>query len=100
MQQRRHSTSLLLINVPGLQSTLKVHSYLRLNGIKSCHLHLQQTVFPIVLGHPGVVNATGDVTERSPILDKAVAVIINPKTPWRYALCTKRDNTQYNLFLH
>lgn len=82
--------SLLLLGLPGLQIILKISSYLRLNCIQPSHLHLQKAVFPVIPGHPGIVNAARDVTERAPILDKAVAAIINPKSPLRYILHTHK----------
>lgn len=75
---------------PNLRLLQKIYCYSRLNGIKPCHLHLQQTVFPIVPGHTGIVNATRDVAEWLPILDEAVAVIVNSETSLRYALHVKK----------
>lgn len=88
------------MQLPGPQNHLE-SSYSRLNGIKPCHLHLQQAVFPVIQGHPRVVNAARDVSERFPILDKAVGIIINPKAPLRYILYThtrKKKRRQYNFF--
>lgn len=79
---------------PRTTNPSEINSYSRLNGIKPCHLHLQQAVFPVIRGHPRVVNATGDVTERFPILDKGVGFIINPKTPLRYILYTKLNQNK------
>ncbi len=50
---------------------------LRLDGIQSCHVHLEQPILPVDSGDPAVVDTSWYVTERLPIFPKAVVLVIH-----------------------
>ena len=52
-------------------------SYLRLDGVQSSHLHLQQPVLPVEAGHTEIVNASWDVAEGLAILEEAIMVVVD-----------------------
>lgn len=54
--------------------------FVRLDGVESGHVHLQQPVLPVEPGDPAVVNTAGDVAEIFSILQEAVVLIIHCKT--------------------
>lgn len=55
--------------------TCAVH--LRLDGVKSRHVHLEQPVFPVHSGDPAVMDASRYVPKPLPIFPKAVLIIIH-----------------------
>lgn len=50
---------------------------LRLDGIQSRHVHLQQSIFPVDPRNPEVMDASGYVTKNVPIFPKAVILVID-----------------------
>lgn len=55
---------------------------LRLNGIQSCHVHLQQPVLPVDSRDPAVMDASRYVTKSFPILPEAVILVVHAEG-WR-----------------
>lgn len=51
--------------------------HLRLDGVKSRHVHLEQPVFPVHSGDPAVMDAPRYVPKPFPIFPKAVLLIIH-----------------------
>lgn len=49
----------------------------RLDGIQSGHVHLEQAVFPVHSGDPVVMDAARDVAELFPILPEAVILVVH-----------------------
>lgn len=70
-----------------------VPSYLRLDGIQSSHLHLQQPILPVETGHAEIVNASRDVAEGLAILEEAVVAVINLESPLGGVLQSKDGTT-------
>lgn len=70
----------------------------RLDGVESRHVHLQQPVFPVGPGDPAVVNTAGDVAEIFSILQEAVVFIIYCKTRSSYRELT--DKKKQKLYLN
>lgn len=55
---------------------------LRLNGIQSRHVHLQQPILPVDSGDPAVMDASRYVTKFFPILPEAVILVVHTEG-WR-----------------
>lgn len=60
---------------------------LRLDGVQSCHVHLEQPILPVDSGDPAVVDAPRYVTELFPIFPKAVVLVV-------HAECTRCPELQ------
>lgn len=65
--------------------------HLRLDGIKSRHVHLEQPVFPVHSGDPAVMDAPRYVPKTFPIFPKAVLLIIHAER-------SRRPELKNNIF--
>lgn len=50
---------------------------IRLDGVQSCHVHLQQTIFPVDPWDPAVVDAPRYVAELFPVFAEAVVLVVH-----------------------
>lgn len=67
----------------------------RLDGIQSGHVHLEQAVFPVHSGDPVVMDAARDVAELFPILPEAVILVVYAEgTVTGRPKCTCNERTQ------
>lgn len=58
---------------------IKVQIHLHLDGIESSHVHLEESVLPVISRDAGIVDTSRDVLEWFPILSEAVVLIVDGK---------------------